>query len=506
VSDAHAAPRANALGRIWGVAALYAAVLFALGADRYATYRSGADLGLFVQSIASVFRGFSNTIEGGSHFTYHFSPILYLCAPFLLASHSALALTALQAVAGGLALPPVFLLARKRLPEALAFAVALVAALYPPLVGVIFTDFHENGFAPAATLWLIWAVDERRLGLAALFVALALSIKEDQAVVLGFAGLIAFFHFWRTGDRSRAAFAAASCVASAATFVAFFEIVRPLAGAKEAWGPTHFYTWTQAAVPRGTAPWYSVGRPAYFLEAVVPLAFACLVSPAFVFALPGFAEVLGSHESLTYTMGTHYAAVWVPWVLFAFVCGVARLYVRSRRLGTSVVRLSLALCALILAVASPTHWGHYLGPRTAHDAVLDRAVDDAGSSLDLGTFDEAYAHLGFDPKARLGLKDSPRYALADITYAHSWFTLRIRPLLQRGVARGAARLVRSEDGVELYEFLGIGSARALRGTQRDPRGGTAATGAEAAWDGGCRLAARTRSRERCAVDRSRRHE
>ena len=324
---------------------------------------------------------------------------------------------------------------------------------------------------------LIWAIDERRLGLATVFLILALSIKEDQAVVLGFAGLVACFSFWRMGDRPLALFAAAACVASAATFVAFFEIVRPLAGAKDAWGPTHFYTWTQAAVPRGTAPWYSLGRPAYFLEAVVPLAFACFASPAFVFALPGFAEVLGSHESLTYTMGTHYAAVWVPWVLFAFIAGVARLYARSPRLGAGVVRVSLALCALILAFASPTHWGHYLGPRTAHDAVLDRAVAAAGTSLDVGTFDEVYAHLGFDPKARLGLKDSPRFALADTTYAHSWFTRQVVPVLQREVARGAARLVWSEDGVQLYER----------------RGGTAAAGAEAAADGGCRLALSARA-------------
>ena len=480
----------SALARVWVAAAMYAAVLFALGADRYATYRSGADLGLFVQSIATIFHGFSNTIEGGSHFTYHFSPILYLCAPFLLVAHSALALTALQAIAGGVALPPVYLLARRRLPEPLALTVALVAALYPPLVGVIFTDFHENGFAPAATLWLIWAVDERRFGPAALFLALDLSIKEDQAAILGFAGLVAFFYFRRVGDRSRALFAAAACVASAATFVAFFEIVRPLAGAKDAWRPTHFYTWTQAAVPRGTAPWYSLGRPAYFLEAVVPLAFACFASPAFVFALPGFAEVLGSHESLTYTMGTHYAAVWVPWVLFAFVSGVARLYARSPRLGTGVVRVSLALCALILAFASPTHWGHYLGPRTAHDAVLDRAVAEAGTRLDVGTFDELYAHLGFDPKARLGLKNSPRFALADTTYAHSWFTREIVPVLEREVARGAARLVWSEDGLRLY----------------GRRGGTTVARAEAAADGGRRLVVSARSRVRCAVDCGRRNQ
>jgi uncharacterized membrane protein len=449
---------------VWLLGALYALVLFALGADRYATHRAGADLGLFVQSIATVFSGFGNTMEHGSHFTFHFSPILYLCAPWLIATHSALALTALQAIAGGLALPPLFLIARKRMPEQFAFGVAIVAALYPPLVGVTFTDFHENGFAPAATLWLLWAVDSEHLRRAALFAALALAIKEDQALILAFGGVCAAVYFAREGDRARAIFGAALCGVSLATFALFFAVVRPLAGAAGGWAPTHFYTWSQAVVARGTAPWYSVGRPAYFLEAVVPLAFVCFWSPAFVLALPGFAEVLGSHEALTYTMGTHYAAVWVPYVLFAFALGLARIHAHSPRTATNALRAAMVLCALVLAFASPTHWAHYLGPYTAHDAALDRAIARAGTTLEVGTFDEAYAHLGFDPHARIGIGPGTRFALADTTYANADFTRNVRPILQAEVARGRARVVWSEDGVELYErsggTLGVSAERA----------------------------------------------
>ncbi len=443
--------------RVWLLGAGYAIVMFALGFDRYAIYRAGSDLGLFTQSIATVFHGFGNTVEGGSHFTYHFSPIFYLCAPLLLACRSPLALTGIQAVAGALALPPVYLIARKRLPERTAFGCAIVAALYPPLVGVTFTDFHENGFAPAATLWLLWAVDARRFAWAAAFLVLTLSIKEDQSAILAFAGAASFAFFLRAGDRARAAFSAAAVVLSLATFVSFFEAVRPLAGARDAWGPTHFYTWSRIVDPRGSAPWYSIGRPAYFLEAVAPLALVCFATPAFVLALPGFAEVLGSHESITYTMGTHYAAVWVPYVLFAFVLGLAAISARSARVATVLLRTSIAVCALVLAFASPTHWGHYLGPRTAHDAALDIAVRKIGTGLDVGTFDEVYAHAGFDPHAQLGLDRSPRYALVDSTYAKSWFTRRWLRVLQRGAAQGKYRLLWSDDGVQLYDRGGSGA-------------------------------------------------
>ncbi len=459
----------TSLRAVWLASGLYAAIYFALGIDRYVTYHSGSDLGLFTQCIATVFHGFSDTPESGSHFTVHFSPILYLCAPLLLATHSPLALVAIQAVAGALAAPPLYLIARRRMPERLAFGVACVALLYPPLAGVTFTDFHENGFVTAATLWLVWAFDERRFALAALFLALALGIKEDQAPILAFAALFGLVYALRLGDRGRAWFAAGAIAASAATFAFFFGWVRTLAGATDVWSPTHFYTWSRVVDPRGSAPWYSIGRPAYFFEAMLPLAFVAFFAPAFVLALPGFAEVLGSHESITYTMGTHYAAVWIPYVLLAFACAIARLYDRSPQLARGFVRASLVLCVLVLAVASPTHWGHYLRARNAHDAVLDAALARLPATLEVGTFDEAYAHLGFDPNAQLGLQRDPRFVLVDETFANSWFTARYLPALRRGLARGTYRRVWSEDGVLLIERV---NGRAGAGAERvsDGRG------------------------------------
>lgn len=449
---------------LWIATGVCAAAYYALGVDRYATYHSGSDLGLFTQSISTVFHGFANTPEGGSHFTFHFSPVLYLCAPLLLATHSPLALVAIQAVAGALVIPPLYYIARKRVPERLAFAIACVGALYPPLVGTTFTDFHENGFAPAATLWLLWAVDARRYTAAAAFVALALAIKEDQAVILAASAVCGGIFFARRRDKAGAAFAVGVFVASLATFAIFFAAIRPLAGATDAWAPTHFYTWSRLVDPRGSAPWYSIGRPAYFLEAMVPLAFVCVASPAFLLALPGFAEVLGSHESITYTMGTHYAAVWIPYVLFAYVLAIAAQYRRSPHTARRLVQASIALCLLVLAFASPTHWAHYLRARNLHDAVLDRAVARLPADIDVGTFDETYAHLGFDPRAQLGMARAPRYVLVDATLRNSWFTVAALPVLQSGMRSGAYRRIWGEDGVQLFERCdpGAGGRHATR--------------------------------------------
>jgi uncharacterized membrane protein len=440
----------SGLGRIWVAAAAYAVVLFALGANRYQTYHSGADLGLFTQSIASVFHGFSNTIEGGSHFRVHFSPILYLCAPLLLATHSPLALIAIAALSGALVGPALFLFARRHLPEGLALGVAVVGLLYPPLTGVIFADFHENVFAPAATLWLIWAIDARRFRLAAVFLVLALCIKEDQALILACAALFAFVYFARAREAAGMRFAGAAFALSLATFVAFFAFVRPLAGATEAWSPLHFYAW-QSNADAGNTPWYSIGRPAYFLEALVPLAFVCLLSPLFLLALPGFAECLFSHDSVTYTMGQHYAAPWIGYVLGAFALGVARLYAKRWRLAIFAQRAAIALCVANLVFASPTHWGHYLGVRGAHDRIVDQELAGLPPALDVGTHDELFAHLGFDPNASLGLGRAPRAVLIDRRDETSYWVEQLVPVLEQEVAEGRYRLVRAVDGVERYE-------------------------------------------------------
>ena len=182
--------------------AAYAAIFAVLGADRYVTFHSGADLGLFTQTIASAFHGFGNTVEGTSHFAYHFSPILYLCAPLLWVVRSALVLVVLQAVATALVAPALYAIARKRTGDVGAAALACIALLYPPLQGVTFTDFHETAFLPATIAWLIWALDARRFGIASVLLALALSIKEDQAIAMTFLGAAACVYFGRRRERA----------------------------------------------------------------------------------------------------------------------------------------------------------------------------------------------------------------------------------------------------------------------------------------------------------------
>lgn len=433
--------------------AVYFFALTLLGIDRYVIYRSGADLGLFVQAIADGAHGMHNQIEGGSHYIYHFSPVLTLTTPVLLLAHSPIALTIIQALAGALTAPAVFFLARRRMNEHLASMAAIITLLYPPLVGVTFADFHENGLAPAAIAWLLWAVDARRFGLAAIFAATALGIKEDEALVLSVLG--AGYALWSAyhKDRAGAVFGAAVSGAAVALFLAFFLIVRPLAGAPHIWQPLGFYVADHPGEAQGIAAVYF--RFSFVIEVLAPLLFLPLRSAWFLLALPGLVEVLASRWSITYTMGQHYAGVWIAYVLAAFVVALAAIAKKNRARAELLAKLSMLVCALILVFASPTHWGHFLGVQTAHDRALNRILARIPASAQVGAVDEVYTHLSLDPNAQTGFAGSPEYLVVDARYdSATWRTL-YEPELDARLHTGGYQSVTNDDGVTLYRLTKV---------------------------------------------------
>src|ERR1700680_4253720 len=235
---------------VWPAAALFTVIVCGLAVDRYVTYGDGADLGLYTQTIATAWHGFYNQVEHGSHFLVHFSPIYILCAPILAVFRSPLTLQVMQVVACALTAPAVYLFARKRMDPRLAAAIAIVTLLYPPLVGVSLHEFHENAFAPAALAWLLWAVDRRSWYSAALFAALALSIKEDEAVILGVLGAAYALISLRRRDRAAAVFGGCVALASVAVLAAYFGVIRPLAGSGR-WFIADFYLAHDVDLPHG---------------------------------------------------------------------------------------------------------------------------------------------------------------------------------------------------------------------------------------------------------------
>jgi len=435
---------------VWAACALFAAVISTLAVDRYLTYHYGADLGLFTQTVASAFHGFHNQVEHGNHFMVHFSPVYYALAPILAVVPSPLTLQVLQAIACALTAPPLYLFARRRLDARLAPAVAIVALLYPPLLAMSLSEFHENAFAPAAIAWLLWAADRRSWLPAACFAALTLCIKEDEAVSLAIIGAGYMVFSLRKQDRTAAIFAGSVALAALTVLVVYFGVIQPHAGGR--WFVADFFVGHETDRPHGQQA--LTGRLTFLLEVFGPLALVPLASRWVWLALPGLVEVLSSHWPVTYTMGTHYAGIWIAYVLFAFADGLAGIARTNVARAGLLMRASVVLCVLNLVVASPAHWAHYYRLRTAHDAVLDRIIAQLPGDADAGSFDEAYTHMSLNPNARIGMYTTPDFFLYDSHYDGATWRVSIVPRLAAVVCAGYFAPLASEDGVTLFRRLG----------------------------------------------------
>ena len=118
--------------------------------------------------------------------------------------------------------------ARARPDGAAARLAAIVVWLYPPLAGLVFGDFHENGFAPAAVAWTLYAFDAGMLGWALFGAVVTLAVKEDQAIFLTVAGAVGA---WAYRGTPRGRLAGGVAVLAIAVAVAFFAVIQPYAAA-----------------------------------------------------------------------------------------------------------------------------------------------------------------------------------------------------------------------------------------------------------------------------------
>ncbi len=444
---------------IWLGALLYAAIFTALGAAKYAAHRNLVDFGIFAQTAASAFGCFCNTVEG-SHWAFHFSPILYVAGAVVAVVRSPIALVALQSIACALVAPPIAALVGARAPARIARLCALVVWLYPPLAGLAFGDFHENVFAPAAVAWMLWAFDAGSWRLTALFALLALCVKEDQAAFVGVAALLGA---WRFRGTTMGRTALLICGASAVTLVWFYLDIQPAASvAGTHWSPDRFYAWNAADV-RALFPAGVLTRMGFLLLAFAPLLFLPFRSRAMWLAAAPLAEVLLSRMPTTFTMGTHYAGAWIGYALAPLAFAVRRISPpRAQRL----LAVAALLCVVEFAVADPLHPGMNLHAPLARDVRLDDFLATLPLDIDVATQEEAYTHLALtDPHAGVLPERATQplgacFALVDGDYPHSARLEEYGAALRQLVRERRYVFVRRDGAVALYRAAACSSTAA----------------------------------------------
>jgi hypothetical protein len=248
------------------------------------------------------------------------------------------------------------------------------------------------------------------------------------------------------GCHSPVALIAIQAVAGVVAFVAFFAVIQPALSGSHPWFALQYFS----AIHRTARGWHAIaGRVNYLVEALLPLLFLPLRSPWVLLALPSFVEVLSSRWSITYTMGQHYAGEWIGYVLAAFVMSLSAIAQKSPSRARAAAGWSIAICLLINVADSPAHWGHFLGARTAHDAVLDRALAEIPVGAPAGSVDEIFVHMSLNPNARSGYNGPVDYLVADSHYDSEGWRDHYRRL-QRQLSSGRFGIASSDDGVTLY--------------------------------------------------------
>ena len=432
------------------VAALYltlAGIYFYLGMWRYAIFRAGVDDCIFTQIVNGVLTGFSATLEGSvNHLLVHFSPILVLGAPFVRVFDGARGLIVLQCLLTAATIIPVWGLAAARLPKWLAFATTLAAASYPPLSAEAVGDFHELAFAPPLAATLVWAVD-RKLWRVAIAAAVVLAtVKEDQFVSLAFIGLVVA----AMGRRDRQMRSCGLWIASIGVVAAlfYFGILRPVMDPHFQYFSLHYYEWWRfPSTPAGFAGPLSPLRPQYLFAILLPLAFLPLGSRYMLFALPGLAEVLLSHEAVTMVLQTHYSATWSGYLLCAFVDGASRLYYRSKDAGQGALLFAFLASMWTSRYYSPINPGFALYRQpTVADQMRAQKLAALPRTASIGTGGWIFGHLGMHPHATIAMNDQD-YLVFDAFTDPSYWATRDAPKV--------ALLVKSGVYSEIFDGVGI---------------------------------------------------
>lgn len=426
------------------VASLFVAlgsVYITLGLWRYGLFRAGYDDGIFAQVIAGAIHGFSSTQESdANHLLVHFSPILFLGYPFVRVFGGITGLIVLQATVCAATIFPVWGLASVRLPKPLAFGVTLVASVYPPLSGLAIGDFHELVFTPFLSACLVLAIDRGAWRWVLVTAAAAACVKEDQFVSLAFIGAVLASTSRDDANRRKCGL---SIVALAVAFAMFyFAILRPAIDPHFPYWSLHYYQWWWfPPTPNGFVSWNSPLRIEYIIQALGPLAFLPLLSRRyFVFALPGLAEVMLSHEAISFFIGVQYSATWIGYVLCAFVDGAGWIWKRSATVAKLALLVATGVSIWTSEYNSPILPGGAWMQPSAADKMIDYQLRRLPESATIYSREDIFAHLAAThPRASINLSGQEYLVFNLDVDGDSWKSPVIQGLISQQLYRVVLR-------------------------------------------------------------------
>lgn len=171
-----------------------------LGVRHYEAFASWAfDLGIYDQALwkASRFGKTFMTVRGLEMWGHHFNPVMYLHAPAYWLGAGPRFLYVSQAVIIGLGGVAVYLLGRDRLKSTWMGLFCAMAYLgYAPIGFISWANWHPEALVITPLLFAWWAARRKSWRMFAVFALLALTTREDAALVMTMMGGLLIWSTW----------------------------------------------------------------------------------------------------------------------------------------------------------------------------------------------------------------------------------------------------------------------------------------------------------------------
>ena len=158
------------------------------------------DFGIFVQMFYSLRTELNaiTTCERDmflSHFNVHASFIYYLLMPvYALSGNDECSLLVSQAVLAMGGVIPLYLIVKHHDYKGFArVAVCMVYIFYSGLLVPCYYDYHENSFLPTLLMWLLYAIDQKKIILLYVMMVLTCIVKEDAPLYVICIGMYFLF-------------------------------------------------------------------------------------------------------------------------------------------------------------------------------------------------------------------------------------------------------------------------------------------------------------------------
>jgi len=209
---------------VWAAAALYALLLSAESLYDDTTFRSGFDAAIYDQRLwlLAHFDDPFSTVVSRPFLADHFEPGLALLTPIYWLGLGLPGIYVAQSIGLALTAPALFALARSSgASPALATLPAFLWLVSPPVAAANLFDFRPATFVPMLLVLSVLFALQGRYVLLAVTTVLALSLKEDVALIYLVLGLLLAYH-------GRRRVGAIMAIGSALIFILGVAIIRSL--------------------------------------------------------------------------------------------------------------------------------------------------------------------------------------------------------------------------------------------------------------------------------------